>query len=298
MPGERERPDISIPSHFGMPLDSALARRERLADRYDYHFGQERIFPQLVEALIEEVPAGSEVLEVGAATGLLTGPLLARVGRLTAMEPSEGLIRRLTASDVASDPRLTIVRGFVEDLPAEKRYDHAVVTFTPRRGLGLVHLLSELALRVKESVIMLLDEDGTLDWAYVARSASAQGFDVRLRLVSERAVRGRKRDSKRAVLLVVESTSWSAGELSEEPWDFGARSLDVPHPAPRGTATRLVRYFLAGGDRVLIMRTEPEGLDRLYGNLRTAVHRIARDEMTVRRMDDGIQIVRLSKSAE
>ena len=69
-------------------------------------------------------------------------------------------------------------------------------------------------------------------------------------------------------------------------------------PAPRGAATRLVRYFLAGGDRALLVRTEREGLDRLYGNLRTAVHRLGQNEVTVRRLDDGVQIVRLPKTVD
>ena len=74
--------------------------------------------------------------------------------------------------------------------------------------------------------------------------------------------------------------------------------MDVPHPAPRGTATRLIRYFLAGGDRALIVRIDEEGIERLYGNLRTAAHRLGRDEVTVRRTDDGIQIVRLPKAID
>ena len=44
--------------------------------------------------------------------------------------------------------------------------------------------------------------------------------------------------------------------------------------------------------------SEREGVDRIYGNLRTAVHRLGRDEVTVRRVDEGVQIVRLPRSAE
>jgi hypothetical protein len=294
---DRTGSDASIPYAFGMPLESALVKRERLADRYDYNFGQERLFPGLDEALMEEVDEGAHILEVGAASGLLTGVLLGKADKLTALEPSQGLLRRLMQSELADDERLTTVQGLVEDLPRKKAFDQAVVTFTPRRGMGLVHLLIELARRVKGSVVMLLDEDGTLDWAYVARSAAVQGFDVRLRLVSEkRPAKGA--DPRTAVIIVANVGSWTPQTAAEEQWEFGARTLDVPFPSPRGTATRLVRYFLAGGDRILIIRTEREGLDRLYGNLRTAVHRIARDEMTVRRMDDGVQIVRLSKPLE
>ena len=70
----------------------------------------------------------------------------------------------------------------------------------------------------------------------------------------------------------------------------------MPLPAPRGTATRLVRSFLSGGDRALRVRTDPRGIERLYGNLRTAAHRLAKDEITVRRHGDVIHLVRLPKA--
>jgi hypothetical protein len=59
-----------------------------------------------------------------------------------------------------------------------------------------------------------------------------------------------------------------------------------------------VRYVLAGGDRAVRVGTDPRGVERLYGNLRTAVHRIARDRLTVRRDGDSIQIVRLPRGGE
>ncbi|MDZ4064375.1 MAG: class I SAM-dependent methyltransferase, partial [Coriobacteriia bacterium] len=164
------------PYAYGVPLDGALARRELLANKYDIDFGSERVFPRLVSALLDEVPEGSAVLEVGAATGLLTRPLLQRAGRVTALEPSSGMLRRLLESDVAESPTLLIKQGMVEDLLHDERYDIAVVTFTPRRGMGLSRLLAELAVRVTDKVVMLLDDDGTMDWAYLARGAAIQGF--------------------------------------------------------------------------------------------------------------------------
>ena len=163
-----------------MSIESALERRERFANRYDYDFGQERIFPGLTEALLEEVPEGTRVLEVGAATGLLTGPLLARAGRLTAIEPSEGMLRRLLAKDVADSPNLRVLRGMAEDLSRTELYDVAVVTFTPRRGIGLLRLLQELAVRVTDRVVMLLDDD-RLDGLGVSRARSS---DARIRRAS------------------------------------------------------------------------------------------------------------------
>ncbi len=141
---------------FGVPIDATLQRRERFANRFDYEFGQERVFPELVEELLQEVPEGARLLEVGAATGLLTEPLLKRAAHLTALEPSAGMLRRLVAKDVAESPNLTVVQGMAEDLLHDAVYDVAVVTFTPRRGVGLLRLLHELASRVTDRVVMLL----------------------------------------------------------------------------------------------------------------------------------------------
>lgn len=282
-----------VPVEFGVPIESTLARRERLADRYDYTFGQERVFPELVDTLLAEVPQGVDILEVGAASGLLTRPLLTRARRLTALEPSPGMLRRLLAGDVAADPRLGTVQGMVEDLPASAYFDAAVVTFSPRRGMGLLYLLTALAAHVRDRVVMLLDDDGTLDWAYLAHAASLQGFTVKVHIVVERCEEGVT--PRRAVLLVTDVSQRGCELPPEEAWEFETRTVDVPHPAPRGAATRLVRYFLAAGDRALLIRTDDSGMERLYGNLRTAVHRLGRDEVTVRRTDDGIQIVRMPK---
>lgn len=283
----------ATPDRFGVPIDSAIARRERLANRFDYSFGQERVFPEVIEALLAAVPEGSRVLEVGAAIGLLTRPLLTRAGALTALEPSEGMLRRLLSTEVAQSPNLSVRQGFVEDLRPEEMFDVAVVTFTPRRGLGLLALLRELGMHVRDRVIMLIDEEGTLDWAYVARAASHQGFGVRLRFINPPDA-----EHHRVVLISASVDDWNPLAGSVEDWAADARELEVPFPAPRGTATRLVRYVQAGGDRALLVRTAPEGMDRLYGNLRTAVHRLGRDELTVRRIDDGIQLVRLPRAGE
>lgn len=282
-----------VDERYGVPIEGALARRERLANQYDHEFGKERVFPRLVAALADEIPPGASVLEVGAATGLLTRPLLERAAHLTALEPSEGMLRRLLASDVAESPHLTIKRGMVEDLLHDEVYDIAVVTFTPRRGVGLSRLLVELGIRVREKVVMLLDDDGSMDWAYLARGAAVQGFDVQLKLVTSRdkdpAVR------RRAILLVADVRRWQPTIEQPEDWALDAREIEVPFPPPRGAATRLVRYFMAGGDRAARVITDPRGLERLYGNLRTAVHRLGREELTVRRSGDQIQIVRLPR---
>lgn len=288
MARERKRRSATGEYTVGVPFETALARRERFADNYDIDFGQERIFPELVAALLDEVPDGSSVLEVGAATGLLTRPLLEKAGFVTALEPSAGMLRRLLESDVAQSERLATMQGMVEDLPANLAYDMAVVTFTPRRGTALAKLLVELATRVADRVVMLLEEERSMDWAYLARAVSSLGFDVRLHLVNGG-------DRKRAVVLVANVHTWVPRPETDEEWVLDARTLDVPYPPPRGAATRLMRYFLSGGDRALVLHTDPRGVERLYGNLRTAAHRLGRSEVTVRREADSVQLVRLPR---
>jgi len=295
--GKSRKQNRRLLDRFGVPIDATLQQRERLANRYDYEFGQERVFPALVDALLQEVPDGCRLLEVGAATGLLTAPLLKRAGHLTALEPSEGMLRRLVAKDVAESPHLTVVKGMAEDLLHDQTFDVAVVTFTPRRGVGLLRLLHELATRVTDQVIVLFDEDNTFDWAYLARAAAVQGFKVRLSIIVDDS-QGISAERKRAVLLVADVRDWTPQLPSDDAWVFEAREIEVPFPVPHGTATRLVRYFLTGGDRALIVRTHKDGVERLYGNLRTAAHRLGRDEVTVRSTNDGIQIVRLPKHSE
>ncbi|MHB9003022.1 MAG: hypothetical protein ACYC6C_03020, partial [Coriobacteriia bacterium] len=142
-----------------------------------------------------------------------------------------------------------------------------------------------------EKVVMLLEDDGAMDWAYLARSAAIQGFDVRLSLVTDRSER--PQDRRRAVLLVADVRRWHPVREPEPDWGTDVVDITVPYPAPRGTATDFVRYMLAGGDRAFRILTEPAGIDRLYGNLRTAVHRLGRDELMLRRVGDEIHVVRV-----
>ena len=292
----RTSDSTETPYQHGVPLETALVRREHLADKYDIEFGQDRVFPELIEALLDEVPDGANVLEVGAATGILTRPLLEKAGHVTALEPSQGLLRILLSSRVSNSPHLSIKQGMVEDLLHDEHYEVAEVALTPRRGLGLMRLLTELVLRVDDRVVMLLDEDASMDWAYLARGAASQGFEVNLRIVQ--AAGDQPDERRKAVILVAECGLWSPSLGPVVDWGLDARELTVPYPAPRGSATRMVRYFLAGGDRAVLVTTDPEGLDRLYGNLRTAVHRLGREELTVRRQTDSIQLVRLPRGSD
>lgn len=283
----RRKADLAAHA-FGVPIDSALARREQLANMHGIEFGAEQVFDELTEAVVAEVPTGSIVLEVGAATGLMTRPLIRKAGFLTALEPSAGLLRRLLEREIAGIDKLRVVQGMVEDLPAEIAYDLAVVTFTPRRGIGLLKLVLELAVRVRSRVVMMLPETGSMDWAYLARAIAQQGFDACARII-------RGDGDRRAVLLTIEVAGWTPTTVVTADWGLDARETTVPYPSPRGAATRLLRFFVTGGDRALLVRTERDGLERLYGNLRTAAHRIGEGEITVRREEDGVLLMRLPK---
>jgi hypothetical protein len=168
---------------LGIPIDSAIANRDRLAAEVGLEFGKDLVFPELIEAILEEVPESSTVLEVGAATGVITRELVPHVAMVTALEISEGMLQLLLCTDVAQAENLRVMQGVVEELPREIAFDVAVVTFTPRRGHALTLLMSELAQRVADRIVVVFPYDRALDWAYLARTSAAQGFDVRLRMV-------------------------------------------------------------------------------------------------------------------
>jgi len=294
-----------------------MLRRDRAASHEGQNFGTRHMFKELAERILAEVKPGQNVLEIDAAAGILTRLLLARGAHVTALEPSAAFATKfLRAID---DTNLTVVEGFTEDLPESKAlYDVAIISFPARRGIGLLALLSELAPLVKKSILVVMPDDGSLDWAYLTRGAALEGFDVSTRFITDHSdvsdlLSKSARSSsgvggggevppcpylpqdidliRRAVLLHIERRCELRPIRAEEAWALAARTIHVPYPVPRGAATRLVRYFMAGGDRAVLITTNSAGLPRLYGNLRTATHRIARDEVTVRRVDEGIQLM-------
>jgi hypothetical protein len=313
-----------------------MLRRDRAASHEGANFGTHLAFKGLAEGLLAEVKPGQRILEVDAATGVITRLLLARGAEVTALEPSAVFANKFLR--VIDEPHLKVVEGFTEDLPkAAEPYDLAIVSFPARRGIGLLTLLTEIAPLVRKRILLIMPDDGSLDWAYLTRGAALEGFDVALRFITEhaqtedlllRAANKNAADQKlvtggdaalhetkktgsslpepsarcpylpqdidlirRVVLLHVDSRAELRPIRAEEAWALAARTIQVPYPVPRGAATRLVRYFMAGGDRAVLITTNSEGLMRLYGNLRTAAHRIARDEVTVRRVNGGIQLL-------
>jgi precorrin-6B methylase 2 len=283
----RERSQV-----LGIPIETAMASRDRIAAEVGLDFGRDLVFPELIDALLMEVPEGSLVLEVGAATGIITGELVPHAGMVTAIEISEGMLQLLLCTDVADAENLRVMQGLVEELPCEIAFDVAVVSFTPRRGHALTLLMSELAQRVAGRIVVVFPDDRALDWAYLARTSAAQGFEVDIHMV-------RGEEEHHGVILVAGVEGYVPRPPSDvEQWSVDAREIAVPFPPPRGTAARLVRYFLSAGDRAVLITTDPRGLQRLYGNLRTAAHRLGQGEVTVRLQDEAIQIVRLPKQVE
>lgn len=284
-------------ARFGATLESLLARRERAAVHEGSSFGKEVLSRELVAGLLRHIAPDSSVLEVDAGPGHLTRVLLTRGARVTALEPSPLFVRDLNQikSEAEQGDSLDVVEGFTEQVSSEGLYQSALVSFPARRGVGLLAQVNELAPLVEDRILVVLPDDGSLDWAYLSRACALEGFEVHTEFHVDTR-HDKVADMKRAVLIVIEKTTSYRDMRLDGVWELEARTIHVPYPVPRGAATRLVRYFRAGGDRAVFITTEPVGINRLYGNLRTAAHRIARDEVTVRRVDDGVQLMLIPKN--
>ena len=284
-------------ARFGATPESLLARRERAAMHEGMSFGKDILSRELVTGLMRYISPDSTIVEVDAGPGHLTRVLLTRGARITALEPSPLFVRDLRGIQQAGEnaQRLSLCEGFTEALPEGERYENALISFPARRGVGLLAQVNELAPLVESRILVVLPDDGSLDWAYLSRACALEGFEVRTEFHID-TKHDLVTDMKRAVLIVIEKTDSYRDLRLNGVWDLEARTIHVPYPVPRGAATRLVRYFRAGGDRAVFITTEPVGINRLYGNLRTAAHRIARDEVTVRRVDDGVQLMLIPKN--
>lgn len=283
-------------ARFGATLESLLDRRERVAVHEGVSYGKDLLSRELLSGLMRHIAPQSSVLEVDAGPGHLTKALLSRQVTVTALEPSPLFVRDLQAlQESAGVEKLAVVTGFTEALPPDSHFDSALISFPARRGVGLLALVNELAPLISRKILVVLPDDGSLDWAYLSRACALEGFKVTTEFHVDSS-HEKVIDMKRAVLIVIEKVDTYRDLRLEGVWDLEARTIHVPYPVPRGAATRLVRYFRAGGDRAVFITTEQKGINRLYGNLRTAAHRIARDEVTVRRVDDGVQLMLIPKN--
>ncbi|MCL2403219.1 MAG: hypothetical protein FWC86_03165 [Coriobacteriia bacterium] len=315
---------FASPEHrYGTSLESLLERRERVAKSEGANYGAGKMFSELTERVLRALPAeGGSILEVDAGAGLLTRMLLAAGHEVTALEPAPLLCKLLEEID---NDGLEVCPGFVGNLstnsennaPGEQDaaflFDSAIVSFPARRGRGILALIVELLPLVKDQIMLILPDDGSVDWTSTLRTISLKGYRATAEFVVdlealESAQRTRKlelgqmdvRQIKRAMLMTVHAKPQIERALSPSQvisaWGASIRCIEVPYPVPRGAATRLVRYFTAGGDRSILIKTEAAGMHHLYGNLRTAAHRLARDQIAVRRVDEGIQLMQIIQS--
>ncbi|MCL2437780.1 MAG: hypothetical protein FWE48_00720 [Coriobacteriia bacterium] len=314
---------FASPEHqYGTTLESLLERRERVAKSEGANYGAGKMFAGLTERVLKELPAkGGKVLEVDAGAGLFTRMLLAAGHEVTAIEPAPLLCKKL---EEINGKELAVHCGFIEDMSFDDDessegeddaplYDSAVVTFPARRGRGILALICELLPLVKDKVMLILPDDGSVDWTSTLRAISLKGYHATAEfVVDNEALENAQRTGKfelgqmevgqikRTMLMTIYTTPRVENPLNPAQvitaWGASIRCIEVPYPVPRGAATRLVRYFKAGGDRSILIKTEPAGMHHLYGNLRTAAHRLARDQITVRRVDEGIQLMQIIQS--
>lgn len=281
-------------ARFGATLESLIERRERAAAQGGASFGTNVSILELVQGVARQIEVGDRVLEIDAGPGHFTKVLSKRDIELTVLEPITPFVHELEQISCEAENPFEVYKGFTEDLPEDSQFDIALVSFPARRGTGLLALINEIAPIISEKIIVILPDEGSLDWAYLTRACAIEGFKVHAEFYVE-AEKKEVKSLKRAVLVIIEKVHSFSDMRLDEAWDLAARTITVPYPVPRGAATRLVRYFIAGGDRAVVIKTEAIGLNRLYGNLRTAAHRIARDEVTVRRINDGIQLMLIPK---
>ena len=89
----------------------------------DYEMGRRDIPRRLVEEIVDAtgLASGSTVLEIGAATGQLTRPLLATGLRVVALEPGDQLRGRL-AVRLGDNPSLSVRGGFFEEFSSAEPF--------------------------------------------------------------------------------------------------------------------------------------------------------------------------------
>ncbi|MCL2606326.1 MAG: hypothetical protein FWD93_03500 [Coriobacteriia bacterium] len=315
-------PFVLPEQQYGTTLESLLERRERVAKSEGTNYGSSKLFKGLAGRVLRDVRPGSRILEIDAGAGLFTRLFLKRGCVVTAFEPAPVLYDMLTCID---DENLTTHCGFIEEqYPLDDDlnddgadegdslftapFDSAIVTFPARRGRGILALICALLPLVNEKVLVVLPDNGSVDLSSLLRSVSLRGYYATAEFVVDlpavrdvgAAGQGELSQIKRAILISV-----AADPLIPQPlcpsqvlnvWGSTVRTIDVPYPVPRGATTRLIRYFRAGGDRSILIKTDAQGMHHLYGNMRTAANRIARDQVSVRRVDNGIMLMRVPPS--
>ena len=116
--GRRCRPGrTTLPTRLDEATD--LAFWERIADQYDVGALAIRA-PAIVERVLQLVPAGASVLEVGAGTGAFTLPLAEHAAHVTALDYSAAMLRVLSGKlDAAAPGNVQVVLGRWEEARVE-----------------------------------------------------------------------------------------------------------------------------------------------------------------------------------
>jgi SAM-dependent methyltransferase len=131
---------------------------------YDRLVTAEHLHPQILAWLPAHVP---RVLEVGAGTGRLTLPLVARCDQLTAVEPAAPL-RELLRRKLPQPPStVRIVSGFFDALPAPDRSAELVVAcsvLTPEPSHGGDRGLAEMERVCGPGGMVVIVWPNHLDW--------------------------------------------------------------------------------------------------------------------------------------
>jgi SAM-dependent methyltransferase len=116
------------------------------------------------EALDWLVPEdATDVLELGAGTGILTRLLAERVPRLTAVEPDE----RMRAVLSADDPQVEVVAGRAEQIPAPSSSLDVVIAQSAWHWVDEAHAVPEVARVLRRGGRLSLvwtGPDRSVDW--------------------------------------------------------------------------------------------------------------------------------------
>jgi SAM-dependent methyltransferase len=116
------------------------------------------------EALDWLLPEGaSDVLEIGAGTGVLTRLLVQRVAHVTAIEPDD----RMRAVLVARDPRVDVLAGRAEELPAASSSYDVVIAASAWHWVDEEQAVPEVARVLRPSGRLSLvwsGPDRSVDW--------------------------------------------------------------------------------------------------------------------------------------
>jgi SAM-dependent methyltransferase len=145
------------------------------------------------EAIDWLVPAeASDVLELGAGTGILTRLLVARAAHVTAVEPDDRMHAVLVASGVEADIRV----GHAEELPVETASYDVVIAASAWHWVDEARAIPEVARVLRPGGRLSLTWNGvdrSIDWM---RSLWAGGVDLS---PDEQAAVDRRRRSRHVV---------------------------------------------------------------------------------------------------